>query len=712
MKKTLGVITDRTMRKRRRVLHEKEELVECEKKILVEREKKIIESEFDVGFYLEQNQDVAHAGVEPIEHFIRFGWREGRDPSATFNVNEYLSNKVDVKESGINPLVHHVLAHDEARRMAKSVKAEQREESDKNIVLHNYEHMNPEMSGLGAEKPSDGEVASDEGVQNDGENDKLTLPLEIEKRLIESEFDTQFYLERNGDVADSDFEPIEHFILFGWREGRDPSSSFNVQKYLSENPGVEEGGVSPLLHYILAKVSGSKTSAKEYDSKTSAKEYERENRWSSINAAIESRFSNGVLAEALERAVEIEPMVALPVKVPGIRHPTDLKPILTECAAVCRKKFANAQYDAILVVPHCRMSGGAKLAGNTGKALCDKYGAERVLVLYTDRDEFEHPEWYPDGAEIFSFHHLAKNLDAQSKFMLLLDIFRGIGPKVIINMNSRLMWDCLRDYGRQLSNEFKIVSYLFCWEENKEGVKIGYPIQWLRYCIDYHDLILTDTEFLAEHIRSRFGLYGDRNRVQAIHTTIEYQPDVITWNPDVVEPAEIDKERKVALWCGRFDRQKRLDVLIEIAKRLPDVDFVLYGKVVLENSLPGKKYIPNNIYLNGEYKKLQHILGTKYDVFVYTSQWDGLPNILLEIAETGIPIIAPDVGGVGELIDNTTGVFVEDYEDVDAYVEGIEQILSNPDEALQRSVNLKNRVANNFCLEKFSKKIGSALNDF
>ena len=695
MKKTLGVIIDRTMRKRRRVLHEKEELVE--------REKKIIESEFDVGFYLEQNQDVAHAGVEPIEHFIRFGWREGRDPSATFNVKEYLSNKVDVKESGINPLVHHVLAHDEARRMAKSVKAEQREESDKNIVLHNYEHMNPEMSGLGAEKPSDGEVASDEGVQNDGENDKLTLPLEIEKRLIESEFDTQFYLERNGDVADSDFEPIEHFILFGWREGRDPSSSFNVQKYLSENPGLEEGGVSPLLHYVLAKVSGSKTSAKEY---------ERKNRWISINAAIESRFSNGVLAEALERAVEIEPMVALPVKVPVIHHPLDLKSRLTECAAVCRKKFANAQYDAILVVPHCRMSGGAKLAGNTGKALCDKYGAERVLVLYTDRDEFEHPEWYPDGAEIFSFHHLAKNLDAQSNFMLLLDIFRGIGPKVIINMNSRLMWDCLSDYGRQLSNEFKIVSYLFCWEENKEGVKIGYPIKWLRYCIDYHDLILTDTEFLAEHIRSRFGLYGDRNRVQAIHTTIEYQPDVITWNPDVVEPAEIDKERKVALWCGRFDRQKRLDVLIEIAKRLPDVDFVLYGKVVLENSLPEKKYIPNNIYLNGEYKKLHHILGTKYDVFVYTSQWDGLPNILLEIAETGIPIIAPDVGGVGELIDNTTGVFVEDYEDVDAYVEGIEQILSNPDEALQRSVNLKNRVANNFCLEKFSKKIGSALNDF
>jgi GT2 family glycosyltransferase/capsular polysaccharide biosynthesis protein len=40
---------------------------------------------FDEAYYLATNKDVAAAGVNPIEHWVDFGWREGRNPSALRN---------------------------------------------------------------------------------------------------------------------------------------------------------------------------------------------------------------------------------------------------------------------------------------------------------------------------------------------------------------------------------------------------------------------------------------------------------------------------------------------------------------------------------------------------------------------------------------------------------------------------------------------------
>ena len=52
-----------------------------------------------------------------------------------------------------------------------------------------------------------------------------------------------------------------------------------------------------------------------------------------------------------------------------------------------------------------------------------------------------------------------------------------------------------------------------------------------------------------------------------------------------------------------------------------------------------------------------------------------MPNILLEIATKGLPIIAPNVGGVGDfIINNETGILIDDYKDVDTYLKAIEKM--------------------------------------
>src|SRR6266568_278499 len=67
--------------------------------------------EFDAGYYLETYQDIAAAKVDPFEHFIFHGYREGRNPSAEFDtrfyVQRYLKGKADE-----NPLVHYLKNRD------------------------------------------------------------------------------------------------------------------------------------------------------------------------------------------------------------------------------------------------------------------------------------------------------------------------------------------------------------------------------------------------------------------------------------------------------------------------------------------------------------------------------------------------------------------------------------------------------------------------
>lgn len=73
---------------------------------------------FDGAWYLEINTDVAEAGMNPAEHYLRFGASEGRNPSKRFDSDGYLALHQDVKEAGMNPLVHYLkYGKDEGRAL-------------------------------------------------------------------------------------------------------------------------------------------------------------------------------------------------------------------------------------------------------------------------------------------------------------------------------------------------------------------------------------------------------------------------------------------------------------------------------------------------------------------------------------------------------------------------------------------------------------------
>jgi O-antigen biosynthesis protein len=63
---------------------------------------------FDSKWYVEINQDVAAAGVDPLKHFIGYGEAEGRDPSPTFSTRLYREIYMQGEPPSASPLQHYL----------------------------------------------------------------------------------------------------------------------------------------------------------------------------------------------------------------------------------------------------------------------------------------------------------------------------------------------------------------------------------------------------------------------------------------------------------------------------------------------------------------------------------------------------------------------------------------------------------------------------
>jgi hypothetical protein len=56
------------------------------------------------------------------------------------------------------------------------------------------------------------------------------------------------------DVAAAHINPLDHYNLAGWKEGRDPSVDFDTTSYLVAYPDVAAANVNPLIHYLQSGI--------------------------------------------------------------------------------------------------------------------------------------------------------------------------------------------------------------------------------------------------------------------------------------------------------------------------------------------------------------------------------------------------------------------------------------------------------------------------
>ena len=63
---------------------------------------------FDEEYYLSNYPDVKNASIDPVAHYLDYGYKEFRNPSKIFDTKFYVDRYQDVREAGINPLVHYL----------------------------------------------------------------------------------------------------------------------------------------------------------------------------------------------------------------------------------------------------------------------------------------------------------------------------------------------------------------------------------------------------------------------------------------------------------------------------------------------------------------------------------------------------------------------------------------------------------------------------
>lgn len=76
------------------------------------------------------------------------------------------------------------------------------------------------------------------------------LAAEVDLIASSGLFDVSYYLLNGDDVATAKAPPVEHFCVFGWREGRRPNHFFDPHWYCDRYLGGRETASNPLAHYI------------------------------------------------------------------------------------------------------------------------------------------------------------------------------------------------------------------------------------------------------------------------------------------------------------------------------------------------------------------------------------------------------------------------------------------------------------------------------
>ena len=622
----------------------------------------LLKKNFDPAFYLATYPDVARAKMDPLAHYIKWGWKEGRKPAPWFDRKKYISENPSSADSEIDAFVH-CLENGGIRQSEQVL-----ETSPTSITYPSSSHRSVD----GALQPN---------KLNAG------LPKSEDLDLVRPHFDASYYVEKNGSNLESGLDPLLHFMAIGWSEGRDPSADFSCSYYLAKNKDIADSGLNPYVHYLRF---GHKETWRNVASVSDAK-------------IIHDFETDAAMVKNIAAAEKLEPMISHPQVVRKITSPLKNQLGLAEALEAIRAAVGTKRYKYVIAVPNIRMSGAARVASIFSQAMSQIRDRSEILVIVTDSDDREYQNWFPKNVRILSIPPMIAHLRPEIKMRCLIDILRGVSAETIVNINSRLLWDTMQVFGRQLSQEFKIATYFFTWDESPTGARGGYPIQWLRDTSAWHHLLLTDTKTLAQDISERLGFDPKFGPAEVLPLYTPVAPTQFK----AISPEEDVAPR--VLWAGRFDRQKRIDILVAIARDNPHIIFDVYGKIVLDKNGIQSLNPPSNLSTLGTYTDLATVLEVPYHGFLYTAQWDGLPTILLDMARAGLPIVAPNVGGISELIDEKTGWLVPDFTDVAQFSAALNDILQNPQIAAAKATALRAHIDDTFTEQRYVSGVKEAL---
>jgi glycosyltransferase involved in cell wall biosynthesis len=242
----------------------------------------------------------------------------------------------------------------------------------------------------------------------------------------------------------------------------------------------------------------------------------------------------------------------------------------------------------------------------------------------------------------------------------------------------------MQPLGRALAASERLFPCFLCNERTPEGAWTGWSLRYFYRLFEQVAGVITDSDFLAQQLREIYRV--PKSHVDRMHVM---RAPVDPSLPFVAESPAALHRRPQVFWAGRWVRQKRPDLLLQVARLMPDVDFHMWGEWVMDHR---HQEIPPNVALEGAYGHISEIPLAEADVWLYTSGWDGVPSQLLEVAVTGIPIVGTLVGGTGEVLSEADAWPVGETAQAEAYVDAIRAVLADHADSRRRATALRDRM--------------------
>lgn len=184
-----------------------------------------------------------------------------------------------------------------------------------------------------------------------------------------------------------------------------------------------------------------------------------------------------------------------------------------------------------------------------------------------------------------------------------------------------------------------------------------------KFLIEQIDKIFFISDQGKDYFLKRHELSDDCNKYIVSRLGV-YKEDIET-----LSPFGHTNNRFKLVTCSSLIPLKRIDLLIEALTLVHNVliDWVHFGNGILEDELKELAVSSfKNKSINFEFKGfvLNHAIKKYYqdnpvDLFVNTSQYEGLPISMMEAMAYGIPCIGTNVGGVSEIITDKNGVLLD-----------------------------------------------------
>ncbi len=334
------------------------------------------------------------------------------------------------------------------------------------------------------------------------------------------------------------------------------------------------------------------------------------------------------------------------------------------------------------------------------------------VFVITGKGEILKNKLEREGIKVYEITDLKRDISIFSEIKSFISLFKILKKESpdILHLNSPKAGGLGAFVGRILGIK-KIVLTAHGWTFNEDrGVFskiIIMIISWITVILCHKTIVIADKELK----QARRMPFVDKNKITLIRNGLE--------NIDFKEKIEAQKKLfeninktviNNVLWLGTISelhKNKGLEYAIgAISKIETPIVFFIIGEGEERKNLEKiiEKYnLENRVFLVGFLENAKEYLKA-FDIFTLTSIKEGLPYTILEAGLAGLPIIASNVGGVPDIIDNGINGILVEKTNVGQISKTIEFMIKNPDQRKSFGLKLQQKIEKEFSLKQMLSK--------